>query len=73
MSHTAILSGYNKDCNGSLRKVSAKIGIDPEGVTEEDVQLFRDTVMENLFIEVPENDDKIFVPTLLIAIPGGKA
>ena len=40
--------------------------------TEEGVQEYRESVLEDLFIEVPEDGDPI-KHTLLISIPGGKA
>jgi hypothetical protein len=65
MSHTAQLSAYYKDMDNKLHHITSTIGIEPEGVTEEDVNLFRNEVFGHL------TAIKIQKP-MLITIKGGK-
>jgi hypothetical protein len=65
MSHTAKVSAYYKDMDNKLHHITSVIGIEPEGVTENDVTLFRTTVYGHLTaIKVKE--------PLMVVIKGGK-
>ena len=66
MPHTAKLSAYYKDDQSKLHHISGVIGTEPEGVTEEDVTLFRKEIFSHLAaIHVK--------PPIMIVIKGGKA
>jgi len=66
MSHTAKLSAYYKDPDSKLHHISGVIGTDPEGVTEEDVTVFR----KEIFSHLTATNVK---PPIMIVIQGGKA
>lgn len=63
----ATLSAYYKDADNKLRHLATTIAIDPEGITEEDVQRLQHQVYIHLDIE-----DKSFVEPVLTLIRGGK-
>ena len=66
MSQTAKLSAYYKDSDNKLHHISGVIGITTEGVTEEDVTLFR----KEIFTCLTATKVK---PPVMIVIQGGKA
>ena len=68
MSHTAALSAYFKDTSNKLHKLSTTIGIDPEGVTEQDVSIVWLEVIKSL-----KATQAPYQNPVLIAITGGKA
>ena len=68
MSRQANISVYYKDFTNFLHKLVAVTTIDPEGVTEEDVQRARTAAQEH----VKEQKIDINGP-ILIAVKGGKA
>ena len=63
----AKLSAYYRDAGGAPHKIVTTIAIDPEGVTEEDVERLQHQIYIHLDME-----DKSFTDPLLISIPGGK-
>lgn len=65
MSHIATLNAYYK---GDANKLATEIGIDPEGVTEEDVARSMHEVYKHL-----EAEQKDFKQPILVTIRGGKA
>ena len=67
-SQEASLSAYYKDAGGKLHHLAATIAIDPEGITEEDVQRLHHQVYIHL-----DSEDKSFVEPVLVLIKGGKA
>lgn len=68
MAHIATLRAYYKDDSNTLHKLAAEIGIDPEGVTEEDVARSVYEVYKHL-----EAEQKNFKQPVLVSIQGGKA
>ena len=63
----AKLSAYYKDQAGKLHQLATTIAIDPEGVTEEDVQRLHHQAYIHVGME-----DLSFVEPVLVCIPGGK-
>jgi hypothetical protein len=64
----AKLSAFYKDPANVLHKLDAWLAIDPEGVTEEDVQRLSHESYIHLSCE-----DKPFIEPVLVLIRGGKA
>lgn len=64
----ATLSAYYKGADKKLHKLQAVIGVDPEGVTEEDVQ----RVYHQAYLHLSAEDIP-FVEPVLVSIRGGKA
>ena len=63
----ATLSAYYKGADKKLHRLQAVIGIDPEGVTEEDVQLLPHGTYLHLSAE-----DIEFTEPVLVVVQGGK-
>lgn len=63
----ATLSAYYKGADKKLHRLQAVIGIDPEGVTEEDVQRLSHETYIHLSCE-----DIEFVEPVLVIVKGGK-
>ena len=64
----ATLSAYYKAPDKRLHHLQAVIGIDPEGVTEEDVQ----RLQHQAYVHLSAEDVK-FIEPVLVLIKGGKA
>jgi hypothetical protein len=67
MSQTARLSAHYKDMDNNMHTISGLVGIEPEGVTENDVELFRKETYHFL-----ANSGKSLKEPLLVVIKGGK-
>lgn len=65
---TATLRAYYKDNYNKLHKLATEIGIDPEGVTEEDVARASHEVYKHL-----EAEKKGFKEPVMVSVQGGKA
>ena len=63
----ATLSAYYKGADKKLHRLQAVIATDPEGVTEEDVQL----LSHETYLHLSAEDIK-FVEPVMIVVQGGK-
>ena len=65
LNRQALLRAYYKGDNNTLHKLATEIGIDPEGVTEEDVARASHEVYKHL-----EAEQKNFKQPVLVSIQG---